>query len=88
MKEAEESIRGSDLDVIKAKSEALGTAAQKLGEKVYAKQQAEAAAAGAAGDAGGCGTGDCGTGDCADGKKKTDDNVVDAEYTEVKDNKK
>ena len=29
----------------------------------------------------------CGTGDCADGKKKADDNVVDAEYTEVKDKK-
>ncbi len=85
MKEAEESIRGNDIDTIKAKSEALGTAAQKLGEKVYAKQQAEAAAAGGA--AGGCGTGECGTGDCADGKKNADDNVVDAEYTEVKDKK-
>jgi molecular chaperone DnaK len=39
MKEAEEAIRGSDLEEIKGKSEALGTAAQKLGEKMYAKQQ-------------------------------------------------
>jgi molecular chaperone DnaK len=41
MKEAEESIRGDDVASIKAKTEALGTAAQKLGEKMYAKQQAE-----------------------------------------------
>ena len=84
IKDAEEAHRGSDLEAIKAKSEALGTAAQKLGEKMYAKQQAEAGAAGAAG---GCGGESCGTGDCADGKKKADDNVVDAEYTEVKDKK-
>ena len=87
IKEAEEAHRGSDLEAIKAKSEALGQAAQKLGEKMYAKQQAEAGAAGAAGAAGGCGGESCGTGDCADGKKKADDNVVDAEYTEVKDKK-
>ena len=54
---------------------------------MYAKQQAEAGAAGSAGAAGGCGSEGCGTGDCADGKKKADDNVVDAEYTEVKDKK-
>jgi molecular chaperone DnaK len=42
MQEAEEAIRGNDLDTIKAKSEALGTAAQKLGEKMYAKQQEHA----------------------------------------------
>jgi molecular chaperone DnaK len=39
IKEAEEAIRGNDLEAIKAKNEALGTAAQKLGEKMYAKQQ-------------------------------------------------
>ena len=80
IKEAEEAIRGNDIEAIKAKSEALGAAAQKLGEKVYAKQQAEAAA----GDTGaGCGS-ECG--DACDGAKK-DDDVVDAEYTEVKDKK-
>ena len=51
MKAAEEAIRGNDLADIKAKSEALGAASQKLGEKVYAKQQAEASAADAAGGA-------------------------------------
>ena len=78
IKEAEDSIRGNDIDAIKQKSEALGTAAQKLGEKMYAKQQAEAGAAG--GDAGQ----DAGA---AGGAKKDDGDVVDAEYTEVKDKK-
>ncbi|SDG85301.1 molecular chaperone DnaK [Propionivibrio dicarboxylicus] len=79
MKDAEEAHRGNDLDDIKAKSEALGTAAQKLGEKVYAKQQAEAGAAqGAAGGAGAAPGGEA---------KKDDGDVVDAEYTEVKDKK-
>jgi molecular chaperone DnaK len=79
MKEAEEAHRGNDLDAIKAKSEALGAAAQKLGEKMYAKQQAEAGAAGGA-EAPGAETG-------ATGGKKDDGDVVDAEYTEVKDKK-
>jgi molecular chaperone DnaK len=82
MKEAEEAIRDSDLEAIKAKSEALGTAAQKLGEKVYAKQQAEAAAAGAgAGAEASSGAGG------SDAKKQDDSDVVDAEFTEVKDKK-
>jgi molecular chaperone DnaK len=78
MKDAEEAIRGSELDVIKAKSEALGTAAQKLGEKVYAKQQAEAAAAQGGESAGTAGASEA---------KKDEGDVVDAEYTEVKDKK-
>ena len=79
MKEAEEAHRGNDLEAIKAKSEALGTAAQKLGEKMYAKQQAEAGTAGGA-EAPGAEAG-------ATGGKKDDGDVVDAEYTEVKDKK-
>ncbi|SBT09472.1 chaperone Hsp70 in DNA biosynthesis/cell division [Candidatus Accumulibacter aalborgensis] len=73
MKEAEEAIRGADLDAIRAKTEALGTAAQKLGEKMYAKQNADGAE-GAAGHAAG-------------EAKKDDSDVVDAEFTEVKDKK-
>jgi molecular chaperone DnaK len=74
MKKAEEAIRGSDLDDIKGASEALGTAAQKLGEKMYAKQQEHSAASeGAAGSGGEA--------------KKDDSDVVDAEFTEVKDKK-
>jgi molecular chaperone DnaK len=79
IKDAEEAIRENDVDNIKAKNEALATAAQKLGEKVYAKQQAEAAAAGGGADAGAApGAGEA---------KKDDGDVVDAEYTEVKDKK-
>jgi len=78
IKEAEEAHRGNDLEAIKAKSEALGAAAQKLGEKMYAKQQAEAGAAGAAGTEAGGPSGEA---------KKDDGDVVDAEYTEVKDKK-
>jgi len=78
IKEAEEAHRGNDLEAIKAKSEALGAAAQKLGEKMYAKQQAEAGAAGAAGAEAGGPSGEA---------KKDDGDVVDAEYTEVKDKK-
>ncbi len=80
IKDAEEAIRENDIDAIKAKNEALATAAQKLGEKVYAKQQAEAAAAGA----GGAGAGPAGGQSEA---KKDEGDVVDAEYTEVKDKK-
>ena len=77
IKDAEEAHRGNDVDAIKQKSEALGTAAQKLGEKMYAKQQAEGGAA--AGDASGA----AGGAEAA----KDDGDVVDAEYTEVKDKK-
>ena len=73
VKEVEEALKGEDKDHILAKTEALMTVAQKLGEMVYAdmqaQQQAAAAGAGAASDA---------------GKKPDDDNVVDAEVKEVK----
>ena len=71
VKEVEEALKGEDKDHILAKTEALMTVAQKLGEMVYADMQAQqqAAAAGAAPD---------------DGKKPDDDNVVDAEVKEVK----
>jgi molecular chaperone DnaK len=65
-------LKGEDKAEIDAKTEALMTAAQKLGEMVYANMQAEqAAAAGpSAADAG--------------NDKPHDDNVVDAEVKEVK----
>ncbi len=75
LKDAEEAIKGSDKAAMEAKSEALATAAQKLGEQMYAKAQAEAAASGAAG------------GGNAGGGKADDADVVDAEFTEVKDKK-
>ncbi len=76
MNQAEEAIRGNDLEVIKAKTEALAHAAQKLGEKMYAKQQPHAGS-----DDGGSASGGGG------GARKDDSDVVDAEFTEVKDKK-
>jgi molecular chaperone DnaK len=69
-KSLEEVLKGEEKDAIEAKTEALMTASQKLGEKVYADMQAQQAAAGAAAGA-------------ADAKPQ-DDNVVDAEVKEVK----
>ena len=67
--EAEEALQGNDKEQIEAKNAALAEASQKLGEKVYADQQNQQGAAGA---------------QAAD-SDKTDDDVVDAEFTEVKD---
>ncbi len=72
VKEAEEAIKGGDKEALEAKTAALAEASQKLGEKVYAEQQA-----GAAGTAAGGAT-EAGAGN-------DDGDVVDAEFTEVKD---
>ena len=73
VKEAEEVVKGDDKEAIEAKAEALATAAQKLGEKMYAAEQAKSQGA---------------EGDAAQAEQpKHDDNVVDAEFTEVKDKK-
>ena len=83
IKEAEEVIKTGDLETIKAKTEALAKTSQKLGEKMYAEQQAKADGAGGAGGAGGA----QGAGAGGGGKAADDGNVVDAEFTEVKDKK-
>ncbi len=72
LKDAEEAVKADDKDAITAKSEALATAAQKLGEKMYAAEQAKAQAS------------DAGAASGAEAKKDEGD-VVDAEFTEVKD---
>ena len=73
VKEAEEVVKGDDKEAIEAKAEALATAAQKLGEKMYAAEQAKSQGA---------------EGGAAQAEPaKHDDNVVDAEFTEVKDKK-
>ncbi|HMV63057.1 MAG TPA: Hsp70 family protein, partial [Rhodocyclaceae bacterium] len=77
IKEAEDAIKSGDKAAIDAKSEALATVSQKLGEKVYAQAQAEAAAGGAG----------AGAGAGSSGAKASDADVVDAEFTEVKDKK-
>jgi molecular chaperone DnaK len=73
LKETEDAIRSGDKEAIEAKSAALSTAAQKLGEAMYAQQQAAEAAAGGGAQGGNSG--------------KDDGDVVDAEYTEVNDKK-
>ena len=84
IKDAEEALKGEDKAVIEAKTETLMTASQKLGEKIYAETQAAAAAASAA--AGGGAGGGAGEAPHADASaaKPADDNVVDAEFKEVK----
>ena len=78
LKDLEEAIKGEDKDVIDAKTEALMSASQKLGEKMYANQQAAAGAAAGAGAADPAAQAEA---------KPADENVVDAEFTEVKDKK-
>jgi molecular chaperone DnaK len=88
LKELEEALKGDDKAAIDSKTEALMSVSQKLGEKMYADQQAAAAAAGgAAGPEGAAGaaagnTGAHGGGESA--SRPADDNVVDAEVKEVK----
>ncbi len=83
IKDLEEALKGSDKAAIDAKVEALSTASQKLGEKMYADMQAQQAAAGAAGGAAG-GAGAAPGGEQASAKP-ADDDVVDADFKEVKD---
>ncbi|MGH8293850.1 MAG: molecular chaperone DnaK [Gammaproteobacteria bacterium] len=72
--ELKDAIKKDDKHVIETKAQALSEAAGKLAERVYAAKQEDAKAAGA-GAAGG-------------GKDQGKDNVVDAEFEEVKDGKK
>lgn len=73
IKEAEEAVKGEDKAAIDAKTEALGSASQKLGEMMYAQAQAE-------------GQQDAGTQN-EQPQNKANDDVVDAEFEEVKDKK-
>ena len=68
VKELEETLKDGDKAAIEAKVEALSTASQKLGEKMYADMQAQAAAQQAPEEA----------------AKPADDDVVDADFKEVK----
>ena len=81
LKEAEESLKSEDKATIEAKTEALMTASQKLGEKVYADAQAAQAAAGAGAAGPQAGPSPQGEPPAA---HASDDNVVDAEFKEVK----
>ena len=82
MKELEEAMKGDSKTAIEAKTKALAEASGKLAEKMYQQEGgnagagAGAAGAGAAGAAGGAASAAAG-----------DDDVVDAEFEEVDDNK-
>ncbi|OGA51639.1 MAG: molecular chaperone DnaK, partial [Betaproteobacteria bacterium RIFCSPLOWO2_12_FULL_63_13] len=73
IKNAEEALKSDDKEKIDAQAQALGQAAQKLGEKMYAEAQAAQAESAKSG--------------AKEGSKEDDANVVDAEFTEVKDKK-
>ena len=95
MKAAQEALKGDDKDQIEAKTQELMSSSQKLGEMMYAKMQAEGAAAGAegapgeaGGGVGGGGGGGASAGAGASGpseaKRAKEDDVVDADFKEVK----
>ena len=71
LKDAEEALKSNDKDTIEAKTKALTEASHKLAEQMYAKEQGEAGAGASAQGAG----------------QKAEEDVVDAEFEEVKDNK-
>jgi len=74
LKDAEEAMKSDDKAKIEARTQALAEAAQKLGEKVYADAQQK--------------QGESGGGEAKESKKPDEEgNVVDAEFTEVKDRK-
>ncbi len=81
LKDAEAALQGEDKATIDEKTNALMSASQKLGEKMYADQQADAAA-----QANASGTAASGGAGAADTKatQAEDDNIVDAEVKEVK----
>ncbi|PKO47700.1 MAG: molecular chaperone DnaK [Betaproteobacteria bacterium HGW-Betaproteobacteria-22] len=73
IKDVEEALKSDDKAEIEAKTEALTAASQKLGEKVYAEQQAQANTESAQPN--------------PESEKTVDGDVVDAEFEEVKSDK-
>ncbi|WP_332817937.1 molecular chaperone DnaK [Sphingopyxis sp.] len=71
--EAKTAVEGGDPTTMTEKSQALAQVAMKLGQAIYEKEQQAAASPGA---------------DDAAGEAKTDEDVVDAEFSEVEDDKK
>ncbi|MFC3099257.1 molecular chaperone DnaK [Alteraurantiacibacter palmitatis] len=73
--ETKTALEGDDLDAINAKAQALTDAAMKMGQQIYEKEQASAAGSADAGGAAGS-------------EGSDDEEVVDAEFSEVDDDKK
>jgi molecular chaperone DnaK len=74
-----EAVKGEDVDDIRNKTNALAQASMKLGEAMYKAQQGGGEGGGPGGD---------GMGGGEPGAQPKDENVVDAEFTEVDENKK
>jgi len=72
IKDVEEALKGDDKDAIESKTRALMTESQKLGEKMYAETGAQAAGS------------EPGAAQPEQAEKKSADDVVDADYREVK----
>ncbi|PWB64167.1 MAG: molecular chaperone DnaK [Bradyrhizobiaceae bacterium] len=77
MADLKEAVKSEDAEAIKAKTNTLAQASMKLGEAMYAQAQKDEAGGGQGGDGGEAGAGGAGKED-----------VVDAEFTEVDDDKK
>ena len=76
IKDLEEAMKGEDKDAIEAKTKTLTEASAKMAERLYAQQSGQAG-------------GEAGSGGSAEsGSRGGDDDVVDAEFEEVKDDKK
>ncbi|MEN3295357.1 MAG: molecular chaperone DnaK [Burkholderiales bacterium] len=73
LQELEQALKANDKSVIESKIQALSTAAQKLGEKMYGETQAQQAASAAAAGA-----------QAQQGEAQPQEDVVDAEFKEVK----
>jgi molecular chaperone DnaK len=71
--EAKTALEGDDVDAINAKAQALTDAAMKMGQQIYEKEQANAASSGDDGEA---------------GASDADEDVVDAEFSEVDEDNK
>ncbi len=81
IKDLEDALKSDDKATIEAKNEALMTASQKLGEKMYADEQAKQTAQAAAGEAP---QAEPQASSEHKASRPADDNVVDAEVKEVK----
>ncbi|MBT3047391.1 MAG: molecular chaperone DnaK [Candidatus Thiodiazotropha sp. (ex Clathrolucina costata)] len=81
IKELEETMKGDDKEAIEAKTKALAEASGKMAERLYAQKGADEAGA----EAGAAGATGAAEGESSSGA--ADDDVVDAEFEEVKDNK-
>jgi molecular chaperone DnaK len=75
--ELKDAMKSEDVEAIRSKTNALAQASMKLGEAIYGAQQAAEGAAGGAG-----------AGDAQKQGGSGGDNVVDADFEEVKDDKK